>query len=99
MRANPGSLRKAALGNHVLADRAAADEVLLDDPLEDLGRAAAVPGPLRVHDSDRTVSTHLQTVRLRAVDPAAAHEAQLEILPRESSELAVRIGVNHEIIE
>jgi len=58
---------KRALEKAQLGDQPAGDEVLLDDPLQRLGRAAPVPGALRVDDRDRPVGADAQAVGDRLV--------------------------------
>src|SRR5690606_15065149 len=65
-------------GERVVGDGAAADQVLLDDALEDLVGGGMVPGAFGVDDGDGTLLADAQAVRLRPVDARLAlNEAQL----------------------
>src|SRR5437016_2710404 len=79
--------KEGAFGDRVLGDRPPADQVLLDDPVEDGRLAAPVPDPLRIDDGDRPARADPQAVRLRPLDPALLREpellqAALQVLPR-----------------
>ena len=52
--------------------------MLLDDPLQDLRRAAPVPDPFRIDDRYRSLLADAQAVRLGAVDAALAREPTFE---------------------
>src|SRR4030095_14973929 len=70
--------RKRVRGEGELGDRAAADQVLLDDALERIGCAAAVPRAVGGHQRDRAFATDPEAVRLRAVHAAlGVGEAEL----------------------
>ena len=73
--------REPALGDKVLGDNAAAQEVLLDDPLQHRRVARAVPGAFRVDDRDRPALANPQAVGLRAEDAAALGELQFAQAP------------------
>jgi len=71
----------------VFSDRMTANQMLLDDPLKDLGRARPVPGTVRVDDRDRTLSANLEAIRFGSVDSALAsqvqfNQASFQIRPR-----------------
>ena len=60
-----------------LFHRHAADEVLLDNALENLGRASPVPDAVRVNHGHWTLLANPQAVCLGAVNPALADQAKL----------------------
>src|SRR5262245_28671460 len=60
-----------------LFDRLPADQVLLDDALEHLRGAGAVPDAVGVHDRDRPVDADAKAVGLGAVDAAVSHQSEL----------------------
>jgi len=68
---------KRALEEAGTCDRAAVDEVLLDDPLQRLGRAVTVPGALGVDDRDRPVGADAQAVGLGAQHAAGLGQPEL----------------------
>ena len=61
---------------HVLGDWAAADQVFLEDALQNFGGAGPVPDALGIDDGDGALTTDLQTVRLGAVDAPRSHEVE-----------------------
>ena len=60
-----------------LLNRTATDDVLLDDPLEYVGRAGVVPGPLGIDNHNGALLTNLQTIGLGPVNAAGPGQAQL----------------------
>src|SRR5438046_1067803 len=66
-----------------LRDRTAADQVLLNDPLESRRIALTVPGALRVDDGDRATLADPQAIELAAQDPALLGQAELSQAPLE----------------
>src|SRR6476659_2868600 len=64
-------------GDEKLFDRASADQVLLDDALEGLRVAAAVPRTLRVNHGDRPAFADAQAVRLGPQDAALVRKPEL----------------------
>ena len=71
------SSRKRARDERVLLDGPPADEVLLDDPLEDGRVARAVPHSLGIDDGDGAAGADPQAVRLVPLHAAARREAEL----------------------
>ena len=72
----------------------AADEMLLDDPVEHRRIAVAVPRAFRVDDRDRSPFADAQAVRFRAEHAAALRQAlflqaALQVLPRGEAALPV----------
>lgn len=71
----------------VTDDRLSADEMVLDDFLEDLGCAALVPGAFRIDDRDRAADADLEAVGLGAGDAGEGTdeveflETALEVIP------------------
>jgi len=65
--------RKSKLG-----DDFSADEVLLNDTLENLGRAGVIPDAVRINDGDRALLTNAQAVGFGAVDGRIAASSQAE---------------------
>ena len=63
--------------NQAVLDDAAADEMLLDDSLEDGRIALPVPGALRIHDRDRTAFADPEAIGLRPQDPAPLGQTEL----------------------
>ena len=60
-----------------VAHRATTEQVLLDDPLEHRGIAAAIPRALRVDDGDRPTLAHAEAVHLRPEDTTALGQTEL----------------------
>ena len=82
------------LGDEIFRHDAAADQVLLDDPLEHRRIALAVPGAFRIDDGDRAALADAQAVRLRPQDAALVRELQflqapLQEVPRGQAALLV----------
>ena len=72
----------------VLGNRNAADEMLLNYPLEHRRGARVVPHSIGVNDRDRAVTTNPKTTRAGPIHERFGpgeiqlHEAPLEVLPR-----------------
>ena len=69
------ALSRQASGERMLRDQrgfndAAADEMFLDDPLEDRRIALPVPRTFWIHDGDRSAFADAQAVHFRAQNPA-----------------------------
>src|SRR5439155_20643386 len=60
-----------------IGDDAAANQMLLDDPLEDGRIALRVPRAFRIHDGDRAALADPQAVRFRPQNAALLGEAEL----------------------
>lgn len=60
--------KRPGAGELVIAHRRAAEQMLLDDTLEHLGRAGVIPDAFRVDHRDRAVPAHPQAIRLGAGD-------------------------------
>jgi hypothetical protein len=80
--------------NATRLDDPSADQVLLDNPLEDRRITRPVPGAFRIHNGDWTALAHSQAVGLRAKHSALLGqpqfaEASLEIVPGGLSALLV----------
>ena len=92
---------EADVRDHEVCDRLSADEVLLDDALEDGRIAVPVPRALRVDDRDRAAFADAQAVRLRPQNAALLREAELlqpalQVIPRREAALlvaALRLGL------
>src|SRR5262249_4311103 len=56
---------------------AAADEMLLDDPLEDRRIAPAIPRPFGIDEGNRAALADSEAVRFRAQDAALFRQAEL----------------------
>src|SRR4051812_13016369 len=65
------------LGDEEFLDDAAADEMLLDDPLEHRRIAPAVPRTFRIDDGDRSALANLQAVHFRSQNAALVGESKL----------------------
>jgi len=70
----------------MLLDNASADQVLLDDPLQDLRTARMIPRSFGIHDCDGSLRADPQAVGFRSEHTALPAQAQfiqtaLEILP------------------
>lgn len=84
-----------------VADRFAADQMFLDDPLEDRRIALAVPRAFRVDNGNRSAFADPQAVGLGAEDPALLgkpqlFEARLQKLPCDQAAMqvaALRLGL------
>src|SRR6266511_787716 len=87
-RANVEGLGEGVARERVLFDDPPTDQVLLNDPLQHLGRAGVVPDALGVDDRDRAMHADAQAVGLGTIDAAVREresqllEALLEIVPR-----------------
>src|SRR5262245_10426178 len=87
--------------NHELANRLAANEMLLDDPLEDRRIAGGVPQPFRIDHGNGSAFADTQAVRFGAEDAALLRQAELlqpalEELPRREAAIlvaALRVGL------
>ena len=64
----PARSVERVLGETEVADNPSADEVLLDDALDVLGRDVPVPSPLRIHDADRARGADAQALAFRPVE-------------------------------
>src|ERR1019366_7595623 len=69
--------RERSRDDRVLRDGAPADEVLLDDPLEDGWVARAIPDAFGIDDRDGAAGANPQAVRLVPLHAAARREAEL----------------------
>ena len=84
-----------------LRDRTAADQVLLNDALEDRGIAFAVPGAVGIDDGNRPAFADPKTVHFRSQDAALLRQPQLsqprlEKFPRHQPAMqiaALRLGL------
>src|SRR5262245_29300016 len=78
--------REGPLGDEMIGDGPAADEVFLNDPLEHRRIALAVPRAFRINDGDRAGLADAEAVRLRAehavVGQTELDETPLQIVPR-----------------
>src|SRR5262249_23056718 len=82
-----GWLRQRVFDEDVIQYRTAADQVLLDDPLEHRRIAAAIPRALGIDERNRSAFADAQAVGLRAQDPALSRQTEflqppLQKLPR-----------------
>ena len=73
--------------DEVIDDDAAADEMIVDDALEDRRIAAPIPRALGIDDRDRSTFADAQAIRLRAENAALLRQTEflqppLEKLPR-----------------
>lgn len=80
-------------GDNVLIHRYTTDQVLLNDPLQYVGRAASVPDTIRVNDCYRALLADLQAVGLGPVYAALPDETEFnqpafQIIPRLEALLA-----------
>lgn len=76
-----------AVGNDELCDRLASKEMLVDDAIEHLRGAAAIPGTFGIHDGDRPTLANVEASALAANHLAMLFELELleasaEMLPR-----------------
>jgi hypothetical protein len=71
------SLFERVLRNQRVFDDAPADQMFLDDPLEDRRIALAVPSALRIDDGDRPAFADAKAVRLGAQDSALLGQPEL----------------------
>jgi hypothetical protein len=88
------------LRNEVVGHRPAADEMFLDDALEDWRIALAIPRAFRVDDGDGAGLADAEAVRLRAehavVRQPKLDETPLQIIPGHDRSLAIaafRLGL------
>src|SRR6185295_13825955 len=70
------------------------DQVLLDDSLDDIDGAGVIPGPLGIHDRNRTLRTDLKAIRFRSIHSAVAGQVQvlepaLQVFPGLQTEFLV----------
>lgn len=75
------------LGDEKLVRDLSADQMLLDDVFEHIGRAGMVPRAFGVNHRDGTLKADLKAVGFRSVDATCSNqiqldEALLEVLPR-----------------
>ena len=68
--------RQSMRGDHVLVYRNTTDQVLLNDPLQHVGRAGPVPDAIRVNDRYRSLLADLQAVGLGPIDAALSNELE-----------------------
>src|SRR5262245_30913440 len=78
--------RQRMPGNNVFLDGLAADQVLLNDALDQFRRAGVIPDPIRINERRRTALADLQTVCLCPIDAALSGKIELfqpsfQILP------------------
>ena len=84
-----------------VADRSAADQMFLDDPLEDRRIALAVPGAFRIDNGNRSAFANPQAVGLGAenaplLGKPQLFEARLQKLPCDQAAVqvaALRLGL------
>src|SRR5262249_23217143 len=72
-----GSLPQRMLSNEGVDDRPAADEMLLNNPLEDRRIAFAVPGTIGIDNGNRSAFADAQAVGFRSHDAALLRQPQL----------------------
>jgi hypothetical protein len=65
------------LGNQILINRYAGDQMLLNDPLEHRRVTAAIPRPFGIDDGDGAAFANAQTVCLRAQDTTGLRQPEL----------------------
>ena len=88
------------MSNQMIGDGLAADEMFLDDPLEDGRIALAIPRAFRVDDGNRSRLADAEAVRLRAQNAVVRQpkldQAPLQVIPRHDRSLAIaafRLGL------
>src|SRR3989338_1908433 len=74
------------LDDDIVADGFAADEMLLNNPLERFRKTRVIPRPFLVHHGNRTLLAHTETVYLCPIDAALVDKPKLieslfQILP------------------
>ena len=79
----PIRIRQGVFHNQVIFNGAAADQVFLNDPLDNFGCAGVIPSSIRVYHRRRSALAYLKTIRLRPVDAACTYEVQLAEAPLE----------------
>lgn len=82
------------LHDHERLDRMSADQVLLNDALQNLGRAGMIPRTVRIDQGNRTALADAQTIGFGAINAAAASQIEFieplfQIVPRGQAGIAV----------
>ena len=78
----------------VVLDRPSLDQVLLNDPLDDIDSAGVVPRTFGIDDCYWALRADLKTVRLRSIDTTVSGQIQLlepalQVFPRLEAEFFV----------
>ena len=63
--------------DQVILDRLTADEVLLDDPLDNIGRTRMIPSAIGVDDGDRPAVAKAKAIRLCAIYASVIGQSEL----------------------
>jgi len=72
----PGGHSQGMLCEEMIHHRPPADEVFLDDPLQDGGRARVIPGSLGINHGNRPMVADPEAIGLGPVDPSISRQAQ-----------------------